>query len=73
MEKEVIELYREKHFTVGYAWLHPPVSDEDILDELVKFSQERNCKIYKHFVKEQEEEVVGNDCEKAIYLIVYYQ
>lgn len=73
MEKEVVELYREKHFTTGYSWVRDPVSQEEVLDALIKFSQERSCKIYKHLIKEQEEEIVGNDCEKAIYLIIYYQ
>lgn len=73
MEKEVIELYRELNAPVGYGWLIQPISEEFVLDNLCLFSQERKCKIYRHFVTEKEEEVVNDKCEKVIYLTIYYQ
>lgn len=85
MKKKTIELFRDSGFFSGYFWAKDPVSEEDILNKLVEFSDGKNIHIYKHLKKIREENAKTNQpksdknpygcdiVDKVIYLDIYYQ
>lgn len=86
MTKHSIKLHESKS-PHNYGWFPYPISEEQIMDKIMTFCNENNLSLYKHFIRESEENLSETEfyspkwngdlkipiCDKTIWADLYCQ